>query len=286
MATYTYTHKAWGHVVGIWYAEVTESNIDHTNNTSIVNIRFYVKAAHNNQRSDTYNNYPAGYGSSTPYAKIYIDGTEVKSKTPACFDLRYNSSKKIKNGTIYELGSVSKKINHNADGSKSVKISCYHYTSVSPKTVYCNGTFTLSKTVKPTTYSTSLSIQDGTHNLGNNVNMTVNGWDSKGNGLRHKIWFQLENNANYKVTTGWLNNGTHAINLPASWKQELLATHTSKIYVHLESYSGNNLVAKDDSKTMTIKNPDKGASLNLHSGTHNINSKFNFKQFFPKVNLL
>ena len=94
MATYTYDHKAWGHTVGTWYMEVTESDINTTNNTSKITINFYVKAAHNNQKSETYNNYPAGYGDSTPYSKIYIDGTCVKTITPACFDLRYNSTKK------------------------------------------------------------------------------------------------------------------------------------------------------------------------------------------------
>ena len=120
MATYKYTHNSYGHAVGIWYAEVTESEVSESNNSSKITINFYVKAAHNNQKSDTYNNYPAGYGSSTPYSKIYIDGTCVKTVTPACFDLRYNSSKKIANGTVYNLGTYSKVITHDSNGNKSV----------------------------------------------------------------------------------------------------------------------------------------------------------------------
>ena len=52
MAT-SYSHTSWGHTVGYWWYEVSESSINASNNTSVVTVNFYVKAAHGNQRSDT-----------------------------------------------------------------------------------------------------------------------------------------------------------------------------------------------------------------------------------------
>ena len=217
MAT-SYSHKSWGHTVGYWWYEVSESNINTSNNTSVVTVNFYVKAAHGNQRSDTYNNYPAGYGSSTPYSRIYINGTLITTKTPACFDLRYNSSKKIANGTTYHLGSASATITHNSSGGGSVSVKCQHYTSVSPNWVTLESSHGL-KTITqpappppppppapaptPTNYLTFETLRAvGTLEVGGSL---VFYWDAlTSRGIRY---------LSYKVTGAFYMNGDASNNL-------------------------------------------------------------------------
>jgi hypothetical protein len=275
----SYTKSSWGHPVGYWYYTVQEDNVNVNNNTSRVTVNFYVQAVHNGQKSQTYNH------TNNTSATIWINGTQITYRSPAKFDIRSSTTS---HGYNNFLGSASATITHDSNGAGSYTVTCSHYCgNTTPSTVTISGTHYLQKINKPapppppppppprTTYHTSLSIQGGIHNLGNNVQMTFSGYSSTGAGLTHYIWFQLGNNANYKVSLGPYNNGTHNINLPASWKRELLATHTENIPVHLDSYSGGNYVASD-SKTMTIKNPDIGGTLSLPGGTHNIGAPFSF----------
>ena len=264
MAT-SYSHTSWGHTVGYWWYEVSESNINTSNNTSKITVNFYVKAAHGNQRSDTYNNYPAGYGSSTPYSNIYINGTLITTKNPACFDIRYNSDKKIANGTTYHLGTASATIKHNSNGGGSVTVKCQHYTSVSPNWV------TLESSHGLTTIDTAKAADvsaSGTYNIGNNFNVKISG----GNGDSHTIRLQY-GSLTHDVAT--LGRGTHSINIPASWKPSVTAGSSVWATIYCYTYKGGRHIGTATSG-ITIKNSDGGATLSLPSGTHNIGSKFQF----------
>ena len=254
MAT-SYSHRSWGHTVGYWWYEVSESNINTSNNSSTVTVKFYVKAAHGNQRSDTYNNYPAGYGSSTPWAKIWIDGTEVVNKVPANFDIRYNSSKKIANGTTYLLASASKTVYHNSDGSKSVSVKCQHYTSVSPNYVTLESSgHTLTKINLIT--ASSWSIPTGTYNIGSSY--TLHYYPCNGN-ISHHVYVKTAYTDWICVT--WDSRGTAntwnaiSFNIPNELKAGVGKQQTTTMTIRAQSYNGGTYLSHSD-VNVTIKNND------------------------------
>ena len=274
MATYTYTHNAWGHAVGIWYAEVTESEINESNNTSKITIKFYVKAAHNNQKSDTYNNYPAGYGSSTPYSKIYIDGTCVYTVNPAKFDIRYNNSKRIANGTTYNLGTYSKIITHDEDGSKSLKIKCQHYTSVSPGYATCEGTFTCAKiNVHRQTY---LTVPNSPYDIGSSMTIQANPKSTEYThalnvSLDNSNWVNIQNSLKFKTANA---NNSYKFTIPTEFKNSIGEQKTGTMYVKLSTWINGSYIGVE-TKTVPIRNSDqnlRASYLIVPSGIYNIGS--------------
>lgn len=276
MATYSYKHYTYSksYPCATWYAEVTESEVNANNNTSKITIKFYVKATHNGTRSDTYNNYPAGYGSSTPYAKIYIDGSCVKTVTPACFDVRYNSAKKIKNGTVYNLGTYTKTITHASDGSKKLKIKCQHYTSVSPGYATVEGTFTCQKIdVHRKTY---LTVPSGTYNIGSSITIQAN---PKSTSYTHALNVSLDNSNWTEIQKGLKfgtanNNNNYKFTIPTTFKNNIAKQNTGTMYVKLSTWINGQYIGVE-TKTVTIKNNDQNLRttyLTVPSGTHNIGS--------------
>ena len=203
----SWTKQSWSKDIGYWIADITESNVNKSNNTSDVTINFYIKTPSAGNKSETYNN------TNNTSAYISIDGTQVSSKSPAKFDIRYKPGAYTARNATISILSVTKTIKHNSDGNKTISITCAHDCgSTTPRVVTLSGNFTLSNskpapappppppppapTPQPArTYWCSLRIQAGTHNLGNNVQMTLDGWTSYGEALNHKIWFQLENNS-------------------------------------------------------------------------------------------
>ena len=276
MATYSYKHYTYSktYPCATWYAEVTESEVNANNNTSKITIKFYVKATHNGTRSDTYNNYPAGYGSSTPYAKIYVDGSCVKTVNPACFDVRYNSAKKIKNGTVYDLGTYTKTITHASDGSKKLTIKCQHYTSVSPGYATVEGTFTCQKIdVHRRTY---LTVPSGTHNIGSSITIQAN---PKSTNYTHALNVSLDNSnwteiqKSLKFGTANSNNN-YKFTIPTAFKNSIAKQKTGTMYIKLSTWISGEYIGVE-TKTVTIKNNDqdlRATYLTVPSGTHNIGS--------------
>ena len=281
MATYTYKHYTYNksNPCATWYMEITETEVNQSNNTSKININFYVKATHNKTRSDTYNNYPAGYGSKTPWAKIYINGSCVKTKNPACFDCRYNGSKKVAHGTSYNLGSYSKVVKHNSDGSLSLKIKCQHYTSVSPGYVTLEKSFSCKKiNVHRQTY---LTVPGGTHNIGSNITIQAN---PKSTSYTHALNVSLTNNSDNK--TGWVNiangikfgsankNNNYSFKIPDEFKNSIGKQKTATMYVKLSTWINGSYIGVE-TKTTTIKNNDQSlrkSYLTLPGGRANIGS--------------
>ena len=280
MATYTYKHYTYSkkYPCATWYMEVTESDINTSNNTSKITVKFYVKATHNKTRSDTYNNYPAGYGSSTPYSRFYVDGVRMKEVKPANFDCRYNSAKKVANGTKYNLGTYTQTITHNSDGAKSVTITCTHWTSVSPKEVkLTTGKMALTKINRYRT--TYLGVPGGTHNIGNNITITGNTCSTS---LTHALNVSLDN-------TNWTNikNGLkfspansaakYTFTIPNSFKNSVGKQKTATMYVKLSTWDNGKYIGVE-TKTVTIKNNDaiapalRKSYLTLPSGRPNIGS--------------
>lgn len=99
-----------------WYIEYSESNVSVANNTSYVSAAFRVqKIASNNYTYNNYNNVPKS---------VTINGSTFTSYDH--WDMRSSSV-----GTVQTFGAGGVTITHNADGSKSIYISCYFATDTS-----------------------------------------------------------------------------------------------------------------------------------------------------------
>ena len=282
MATYSYKHYTYNksNPACTWYLEVTESDVNTTKNTSKITVNFYVKATHNKTRSDTYNNYPAGHGASTPWSKIFINGERVVHKVPANFDCRYNDSKKIANGTSYSLGSVSKVVTHNSDGSLTLTVTGEHYTSVSPGTAKVSGKFTCTK-INPHR-TTTLTVPSGTYNIGSNITIQANPGRTD---YTHALNVSITNNSDN--TTGWINianglkfstanaNNNYTFTIPNGLKDYVSKQKTATMYVKLSTWLNGSYIGVT-TKTVTVKNNDaippalRTTYLTVPGGTHNI----------------
>ena len=269
MATYTYKHYTYSktYPAATWYMEVTESEINQQNNTSKITVKFYVKATHNKTRSDTYNNYPAGYGKSTPYSRFYVDGVRMKEVIPANFDCRYNSAKKVANGTTYSLGTYSQTIKHNSDGAKSVTITCVHWTSVSPQEVkLTTGKMALTKI---TPYRTTwLTVPGGTHYIGNNITIQAN---PSSTNLTHALNVSLDNSNWVNIQNGLKFSKANAANnytfkIPDSFKNNIPAQSYGTMYVKLSTWINGSYIGVE-TKTVSIYNNN-----DLGSGTFTFDS--------------
>ena len=282
MATYTYKHYTYSktYPAATWYMEVTESDINKSKNTSKITVKFYVKATHNKTRSDTYNNYPAGYGSNTPYSRFYIDGVKMKEVKPANFDCRYNSSKKIANGTKYNLGTYSQTITHNSNGAKSVTITCVHHTSVSPQEVkLTTGKISLTKINQNRV--TTLTVPSGKHNIGNSITVQANPCN---NWFKHILWVSHDNNTWIKLKEGFTLSNVNANNnikftIPNDFKKYIPAKSEGKMWVRLDTYNGSSRVGYENKTVKIYNNADKtNGSFTLSSKMPKTDGKYIFNK--------
>lgn len=90
-------------------ADASESNVSSSNNDSLVSVSIYLRRT-DSSSSGAYNNYGTGW-------TITIDGTTYSG----------TSTWDTRNTTAWQyLGSASKTVTHNSDGSKTVSISATH----------------------------------------------------------------------------------------------------------------------------------------------------------------
>lgn len=118
----------------------SESNINITDNTSVVTVSLWYK------RTNTYG------GATTDYVNpfyVYIDGSE--------FNIGSNFAIPGYDNSWYKVGEASKIITHNADGKKSISIGCYHDTSGS--LFNCNNSWTVSLDTIPRATTPTASPQ-------------------------------------------------------------------------------------------------------------------------------
>jgi hypothetical protein len=260
--SYTYTYQALGHTIGIWSAEVWETDVNPEDNSSVININFYVRVAHDNQVSNTYND------SNTAWSDITIDGERVLFQAPSNYDLRYNDLKQVPNGFIYELGKITKKIYHDKDGSKTINIVCRHNCGDSaPGTVTCQGDFTLER-INVKTAST-MTFDNSVYNADSIINMTISASHSH---FKHEVVLVY---GAYSQEYENLSAGNHKITLPENWRTVLIAGKTANVSAYCFTYDGDKLIG-EDKKTLTISNPDTHASLYVPDGVFNIGGKVDF----------
>ena len=260
--SYTYTYQALGHTIGIWSAEVWETDINQDENSSIVHINFYVRVAHDNQISNTWND------SNIAWSEIVIDGERVTFQAPSNYDLRYNDMKQVPNGTTYNLGSITKKIYHDKDGSKTINIVCHHDCGgTAPTNVYCQGDFTLEKiNVKS---ASVLSFTNAVYDINSTIDMSISASHSS---FRHVLKLSY---GGYTEEYSNLAAGNHKITLPSNWRTALIAGKTANILVYCYTYDGDTFIG-EVTKVLTISNSDKGASLTVPDGVFNIGAKIDF----------
>ena len=170
-----YTHISYGHPVGNWYYIVQEEQINTVNNTSRITVNFYVKAVHGGKTSQTYNK------TSNTSAKIWINGTQICSRSPATFDVRSSTTS---HGYNNWLGSGSAIVTHNSSGGGSISIKCHHYCgNTTPSTVTIEKTFTLTTihrpAPKPSPPTASLwTLPSGTYNVGDSISVKYKPYSS------------------------------------------------------------------------------------------------------------
>ena len=252
-----YWHESYNHYVGKWYYTVREDQINSNTNTSRITVDFYVQAVHGGQYSATYNN------TNNTSAKIWINGTQVCSRSPAKFDIR---SSKTSHGTNIWLGSGSATVTHNSSGGGSLTIKCHHNCGgTSPKNVYLEDTYTLQRiNVQP---KGSLTFDD----------LYAVGELKPGNSLT----FRWEATSPYSIrtlsysVTGAFSMSGSADNLLGSGGSIpagiIPKGGTVTLTVTIIDAAGNTAT-----KSITLVIGAEGALLSLPGGTYNIGSTFNF----------
>ena len=256
MAQYKYDHWSWSKYVGSWRADVWESDVNTSENSSIVHVDFYIVATHGNARSDTYNN------TTNTSATIYINGSKANYVTPAKFDIRYNSSKKVPNGTRINLLTASQKVYHNDDGSKTISVSCNHYCgNTTPSSVTVGGDFTLTKINRAK--SSTISAQGGTINIGSTCDLYVN---VNTCGLtKHNIYMDINSYGVSKIVENqWFSkNGSNTLTftIPTTYKNAVAKQATTTMYITMYSYDSAGNYLGESKTTATVKNPDYSMSI-------------------------
>lgn len=252
-----YWHESYNHYVGKWYYTVTEDQINSSTNTSRITVNFYVQAVHGGQYSATYNN------TNNTSAKIWINGTQVCSRSPAKFDIR---SSKTSHGTNIWLGSGSATVTHNSSGGGSLTIKCHHNCGgTSPKNVYLEDTYTLQRiNVQP---RGSLTFDElyavGELKPGNSLTFR---WEATSpysiRTLRYSVTgaFSMSGSADNLLGSGG--------SIPAG---VIPKGGTVTLTVTITDAAGNTAT-----KSITLVIGVEGATLSLPGGTHNIGSRFQF----------
>lgn len=206
---------------------VTESDVNINNNTSKVNVTAYIDKLKG-----------TGYFSNDgkPW-NIKIDGSTVASG---------NKTYNFRNYTTLTLGSGSKTITHNSDGSKSVAVSAYFNSSP-----YL-GSATVSATFILTTIARASSISSITGGSELNQSVTVN-ISRKSNSFTHKVEYSYAGSSYITAST---NAGTSCSFTPSISLASYVPNSTSgTLTVRVTTYNGSTQIGSAVTATKTLSVP-------------------------------
>lgn len=206
---------------------VTESNVNINNNTSVVNVTAYLDKLSG-----------SGYYSSDgkPW-NIKIDGSTVASG---------NKTYDFRNYKTLTLGSGSKTITHNSDGSKSVAVSAYF--SSSPYL----GSATVSATFKLTTIARASSISSITGGTELNQQVTVN-ISRKSTSFTHKVEYSYAGSSYNTVSTNAPNS--YSFTPPISLASYVPNSTSGTLTVRVTTYNGSTQIGSSVTATKTLNVP-------------------------------
>ncbi len=208
-----------------YYIDVTESNVDVANNTSVVTATLKI-----------YTNYSGTLASRSVSAThtITIDGTEYTITTGAYKLGGYNT---------VTLGSASKTVTHNADGSKNVSVSANspdlaQGNGWGPYSGSANGTMTLTTIPR----ASSVTCADG--NIGSSTTININRASSS---FTHTLKYSFGSlngtitNKTSDTSIGW--------SIPTSFYSQIPNTTIGQGTISCETYNGDTLIG---TKTCTF----------------------------------
>ena len=206
---------------------VTESNVNINNNTSVVNVTAYLDKLSG-----------SGYYSSDgkPW-NIKIDGSTVASG---------NKTYDFRNYKTLTLGSGSKTITHNSDGSKSVAVSAYF--SSSPYL----GSATVSATFKLTTIARASSISSITGGSELNQQVTVN-ISRKSTSFTHKVEYSYAGSPYNTASTNAPDS--YSFTPPISLASYVPNSTSGTLTVRVTTYNGSTQIGSAATATKTLNVP-------------------------------
>lgn len=208
-----------------YYIDVSESNVDVANNTSVVTATLKI-----------YTNYSGTLASRSASAThtITIDGTSYNITTGAYTLGSYNT---------VTLGSASKTVTHNADGSKSVNVS-----ASSPDLAQGNGwgpySGSASGTMTLTTIPRASSVTCADGNIASSTTININRASSS---FTHTLKYSF-GSLNGTIVTK-TSNTSIGWTIPTSFYAQIPNAINGKGTITCETYNGNTLIG---TKTCTF----------------------------------
>ena len=256
---------------GDWVAHIWESDINTSNNTSVINVHFYVIRT-GSGKSQTYNL------TTNNWAQIKINDTQLHYQKPAKFDIRTS----VASGTVYNLGTVSKRITHDGNGNASVHVYCQHYCgNTTPDYVTFDKWVNLTNT-KPApqiVYASDLYVKNGTYDVGSTVNYTLstNSWD-----LSHEVMIRPHTDyvwrtvlSSRKITPNIVNYYSFVI--PKELNNGIAQGGTVTMDIQMVAI-GPGSAKIIENNPITIRNGNISYTSELHvSGSYNIGSKVTYQ---------
>lgn len=219
---------------------LTESNVSIENNTSVVTANLYYYG-----NGVSYNGYSSG--SDAPIGQIIIDGTAF-----AAFSHGFTTS----TGAQW-MGSASKTVTHNADGSRSVSASATFNTKVSLGTLSCSKNLTLTMIPRASCPTVSVSV----FHAGSDLTIQTN-----------------------RVSGSF----THTLRYSLNGKPGTIATDIGDSFTWKDSKTKElaNLITNAPSGVMTIYCDTKNGSTHIGTKTINVTVKVPASDdFLPKVSM-
>lgn len=207
--------------------ELSESNVNTANNTSVVTAKLYY-----------YGNGVSWSNDRQPY-RIVIDGTT------------YSGTSSFSTSTSAQLlGTASKTVTHNDNGAKTVSVSASFATDVSL------GTLTTSRNITLTTISRLSSLSVGNGTLGIAQTLTISEPTSSNN---HKITYTCGSEEGYILGSASATSTSNSV----SWTPPVsLAAQNTKgtsvaATITLYTYNGNGVYVGSKSYSITLAIPEK-----------------------------
>lgn len=206
--------------------ELSESNVNTANNTSVVTANLYY-----------YGNGVSWSNDRQPY-RIIIDGTAYSGRS----SFSTSTSAQL-------LGTASKTVTHNDNGAKTVSVSASFATDVSL------GTLTTSRNITLTTISRLSSLSVGNGTLGIAQTLTISEPTSSNN---HKITYTCGSIEGYILGSASATSTSNSV----SWKPPVpLAKQNTKgtsvaATITLYTYNGNGVYVGSKSYSITLAIPE------------------------------